>query len=193
VPKLALLGELYADTGMFPAGLTLADMSDLQLQWLLFWKRKRDQARNRMLGEMLGVYWTAERYQRPGSGSGGQRSREVFLPLAAILNPEVLYKTLDKTLDTTPAAGQFDTQSRKVDLAAMPLQAYKDLFDISKQPNTEPKPAEQQAPEAERKQELFGVPASTPKEQLQMDLERLRVTDPELAAHLDDNASWSST
>lgn len=185
MPQLAALGELIADLGQMPPGWVLGHMTEIQVLFVLHWRRKREREARRRLGELLGVYWTADSYKGSG-GTGGHKERvkELFLPLAAILNPETLYKTLDKTLDRDPGGGS--TSGRppsEFDLASIPLDDYKKLFDETGVPS------EGLPPLVRTPAPVKPVTQATPLE-TKIDLDAIAAIDPELARHLDPNATW---
>ena len=187
MPQLAALGELIADLGQLPPGWVLGHMTEIQVLFVLHWRRKREREARRRLGELLGVYWTADSYKGSGGTGSSARVKELFLPLAAILSPETLYKTLDKTLDRDPGGGS--TAGRppgEFDLASIPLDDYKKLFEETGVPSAglpPRKPVEPtQAP-------VPPVPKATPVK-AEIDLEAIKAVDPELARYLDPNAAW---
>lgn len=172
-------------------------MSMLQLYWIAHWRRKRDQKQMRGLGEMLGVIWSADTYKRTDPTKSTKRVQEVFIPLATLLNGEQLYKTLDKLLDTNPGAGS-TKDPNKVDMSTLSVNAYRKLFEEAPKPTREgglipvTPQAHGQAPQAQAQAQaqVQETVKATPSEQPKIDIERIRSVDPELARHLEADASW---
>lgn len=198
-----LLGELIADSGTLPEHWTMDSLSTVQLLWLAYWRRKREQLNMRRLGEMLGVIWTADMYKKSDAGHVAKRVKEVFIPLAASIAGKSLYDALDKTLDTnpTPTTGTVQDPDR-IDMSSISVDAYRKLFQESQQKPAIPNggllsPAHGPAPLRNDQGQDQGVQGSsvhtvqaTPSNQPEFDLEAIAKTDPELARHLDETKAW---
>lgn len=195
-----LLGELIADTGSLPDHWSLDTMSMTQLAWLAFWRRKRDQKQMRGLGEMLGVIWSADTYKRTDPTKTNKRVQEAFIPLAALINGEQLYKTLDKILDVNVSTQNEDPN--KMDMSQLSVDAYRKLFEeaLDKQlptggilPSTQ-KPVidapKHDMPKVPQTDSQDAVVQATPSTRPVLDLERIRQADPEMARHLEEDAAW---
>lgn len=195
-----LLGELIADNGSLPSHWSLDTMSMTQLAWLAYWRRKRDQKQMRGLGEMLGVIWSADTYKRTDPSKTSTRVKEAFIPLAALINGEQLYKTLDKILDVNVGGKKDDPN--KMDMSQMSVQAYRKLFEEAADKQLPPGgilPVTQKPVIDAPKHDMSSTrPAhsqddivqATPSTRPVIDLERIRQIDPEMARHLDEEASW---
>lgn len=178
-------------------------LSTVQLLWLAYWRRKREQLNMRRLGEMLGVIWTADMYKKSDAGHVAKRVKEVFIPLAASIAGKSLYDALDKTLDTnpTPTTGTVQDPDR-IDMSSISVDAYRKLFQESQQKPAIPNggllsPAHGPAPLRNDQGHDQGVQGSsvhtvqaTPSNQPEFDLEAIAKTDPELARHLDETKAW---
>lgn len=174
-------------------------MSMTQLAWLAYWRRKRDQKQMRGLGEMLGVIWSADTYKRTDPTKTNTRVKEAFIPLAALINGEQLYKTLDKILDVNVGGKKEDPN--KVDMTKMSVNAYRKLFEeaadkhlppggilpVTQSPALDTPRPDTSAPQASG---LDAVVQATPSTRPVLDLDRIRQADPEMARHLDEEASW---
>jgi hypothetical protein len=170
-------------------------MTDIQLRYVHHWTTKKRDDSWQMLGEMLGVYWTSDKFVSTGKVSDSpSKRRKVLLPLAGIIAPDTLQKTLDKVLDKTP-----ETPSKTGELAktvdghysldSMPLDKYKELFDFAvgestKSPET---PADRlKKPNTSSDSIMFTDAFNTPK----LDIDKIKNVDPELAKHLDPDYQW---
>jgi hypothetical protein len=156
-------------------------MTELQLQFARHWVETGKAHDRRSLGELLGVYWTSKGYHGSKSSGDGpsKKSDEVFLPLAAILNPDVLNKTLDRVL----AGGKSQSMPGEFDLGQLPYDEFQRLFRQASSAPAESVPTPEPAV-------LQSVPAMQSDLPPGLDLEALRQVDPELAAHLDPNAGF---
>jgi hypothetical protein len=112
---------------ILPTGWALETMSEIQMSFVRHWIERKKLAERRSLGELLGVYWTAERFYGAQRGDGpAKKHDEVFLPLAGILNPDVLNKTLEKTL-MHPGTDD-SNMPNTFDLSSLPFKDYQDFF-----------------------------------------------------------------
>ena len=198
-----LIGELMADSGYMPDDWTPGTMSMVQLCWLSYWRIKKERKQLRGLGELLGVIWTSETYRKSPVSQTHKRVKEAFIPLAALINGESLYKTLDKILDTSPTAGANNPAQQ--DLGSMlSMQAYQKLFQDNKQQTESGGPLIPGHPLLSKTAHVPGAPTTpvtSPATRAQpsvpatpntaaVDLEKLRAIDPELARHMDPDAAW---
>lgn len=173
-----------------------------QLCWLAYWRTKKERRQIRSIGELLGVIWSADTYKKSPASKLGKRVKEAFIPLAAIINGESLYKTLDRILDTDGSTTSHNPLQEDLG-STLSMQVYQKLFQDN-QPKAEnggplipghpllakkaPVPAPQTAPGSPVPYVQPAVPA-TPNT-TEIDLERMRELDPELAKHLDPDAAW---
>jgi len=190
-----LLGELIAENGQLPDEWTPGNMSMVQLSWLSYWRAKKERRQVRSLGELLGVIWSADTYKKSPASKLGRRVKEAFIPLAAIINGEALYKTLDKILDTNGNTTSHNPNMQDLG-SALSMQAYQKLFQDNQEKPADGKPLIPGHPLLAKK-----VPGPTPVPHVQpaapatpskavVNLEQLREMDPELARHMDPDAAW---
>ena len=156
-------------------------MTDLQLQFVRHWIETGKAHDRRSLGELLGVYWTSKGYRGSKSAGDGpsKKSDEVFLPLAAILNPDVLHKTLDRVLN---GGNSSQSMPGEFNLGELPYDEFQKLFRQAPSAPVESVPT----PEPPKR----AAPVSSNDLPPGLDLEELRRVDPDLAAHLDPNAGF---
>lgn len=173
-------------------------MSDTQLLFVRHWIRKgRDDAMKR-LGGLLGVFWTSENYNPKTSGEGSnERLSEIWVPLLSALAPEVLQKTLKNNLKTrdeviTPA--QRVSSDGEYDMSQVPATDYLKMFNggIPAPQNTMPPPPDDPTPRAiQPLAKTIPPPTKSPGGlNVEFDLEKIALQDPELAQHLRQDASW---
>jgi hypothetical protein len=200
---LSILGELIAETNVLPHGWDWSNMSDIELKFVHHWIKRKRNDDWQTWGEMLGIYWTSDKFA-PKSGnenaSSSEKKRKVLLPLAGIIAPDTLHKTLERVLDKSPEPskkGESSALAKTVDghysLDSLPLDKYKELFNFALDETSKSQtPAEQtqatasQLPAISTDGLVLTDMFSSPK----FDLDKIRQSDPELAKHLDPECQW---
>lgn len=158
-------------------------MSKYQLMFVHHWIEAGRLRDRKSLGGLLGVYWTSDQVRASsGDQTMSKKHREAFIPLAGLLAPEVLQKTLDRVMDkseTRESQSMTEFGPGKF-LGELPINEYQELFK-QVQPEFMPQnglpPISQEKPKAVPKA-VKGLPPG-------IDLEKLKREDPELARHLD--------
>ena len=173
-----MVGELIESMQILPPGWNFSTMSEYQLMFVRHWIERGRTRDRKSLGGLLGVYWTSDMRRGAHGEQSTKKLRELFLPLAGILNPDVLNKTLDRTLDTSDESNQSQSMTDFGPgqfLGSIPVKEYQELFNgLPSMPIDGLPPIETPKPVKVSKDLPVGL-----------DIERLKLVDPELARHLD--------
>lgn len=174
----------------------MSTMTDVQLMFVRHWIKKRQDDSMKKLGGLLGVYWTSENY-KPSLQSTYQaekkKVKEIWTPLAAILNPDVLNKVLEGSLDFSDSNSSMITNDGEFDMSKVPANDYLKMWNQQQKKDSEQRSEQVSEPQAEPAKQFNRLPSDDivmAAPGTKIDLEAIAALDPELARHLDPNVQW---